>query len=169
MDSLPFCPIALPAKRAPCPFPNRLNAITQSPLRPNVAAPDHFVHWLTPFGINSMNRAAENFPPETITCKRFVLTQCVKPETLSNYSAGLLHFTCFCDDFRIPEATRMPAKESLLCRFITSHGAGHVGKGTLTSWLARAQHEYKYFHGYLWVHPWENLYKQITCLQVPSA
>ena len=33
----------------------------------------------------------------------------------------------------------------------------------------RAQHEYKYFHGYLWVHPWENLYKQITCLQVPSA
>ena len=33
----------------------------------------------------------------------------------------------------------------------------------------RAQHEYKYFHGYLWVHPWENLYKQITCLQVPGT
>ena len=33
----------------------------------------------------------------------------------------------------------------------------------------RAQHEYKYFHGYLWVHPWENLYKQITCVQVPGA
>ena len=33
----------------------------------------------------------------------------------------------------------------------------------------RAQHEYKYFHGYLWVHPWENLYKQITCVQVPGT
>ena len=33
----------------------------------------------------------------------------------------------------------------------------------------RAQHEYKYFHGYLWVHLWEILYKQITCLQVPGA
>ena len=99
MDSLPFCPIALPAKCPPRPFPNKLNAIAHSPLCPNVAAPDRFVHWLTPFGINSMNRTAENFPPETIARERFVLTQCVKPETLSNYSAGLLRFTRFCDDF----------------------------------------------------------------------
>ena len=35
--------------------------------------------------------------------------------------------------------------------------------------VGRAQHEYKYFHRYLWVHPWENMYKQITCLQVPGA
>ena len=33
----------------------------------------------------------------------------------------------------------------------------------------RAQHEYKYLRRYLWVYPWENLYKQITCAQVPSA
>ena len=136
MDSLPFCPIVLPAKRAPRPFPNRLNAITQSPLCPYVAAPDRFVHWLTPFGINSMDCAAENFPPDTIARKRFILMQCVKLETLSNYSAGLLRFMRFCDDFRIPEATRMPAEESLLCLFITSHGASRIGKGTLTSWLA---------------------------------
>ena len=136
MDSLPICPIALPAKRTPRPFPNKLNAIAQSPLCPNDAAHDHFVHWLTPFGINAMNRAAKMFPQETIACERFVLTQCVKLETLSNYSAGLLHFTCFCDDFRIPKAARMPAEESLLCLFITSHGASRiVGKGTLTSWL----------------------------------
>ena len=120
----------------PHPFPNKLNAIAQSPLPPNVAAPNHFVHWLTPFGINSMNCAAKNFPPETITRERFVLTQCVKPEPLSNYSTGLLCFMHFCNDFRIPEATLMPAKESLLCLFITSHGASRVGKGMLTSWLA---------------------------------
>ena len=106
MDSLPFCPIVLPAKRTPHPFPNGLNAIAQSPLRPNVAVPDCFVHWLTPFGINSMNRAAENFPPETIARERFVLTQCVKPETLSNYSAGLLRFMRFCDDFEYPKQPR---------------------------------------------------------------
>ena len=35
--------------------------------------------------------------------------------------------------------------------------------------LTRAQHEYKYLHGYLWVHLWENLYIQITCVQVPST
>ena len=40
---------------------------------------------------------------------------------------GLLCFTCFCDDFQIPDMAHMPAKEPLLCLFITSHGAGCVG------------------------------------------
>ena len=136
MDSLPFCPIVLPAKHAPCPFLNKQSAIMQSPLHPNVAAPDHFIHWLTPLGINFMNHTAENFPPETIACERFILAQCVKLETLSNYSMVLLHFTHFCDDFHIPEAAHMPAEEPLLCLFITLHGARQVGKSTLISWLA---------------------------------
>ena len=42
-----------------------------------------------------------------------------------------------------------------------SHSAPSPGTG--------AQHEYKYLHGYLWVNPWENLYIQITCVQVPGA
>src|SRR5882724_3798357 len=29
----------------------------------------------------------------------------------------------------------MPASESLLCTFVTTHGAGSVGKGTIKSWL----------------------------------
>ena len=45
---------------------------------------------------------------------------------------------------------------------------GPVSRELLWAQL-RAQHEYKYLHGYLWVHPWENLYTQVTCVQVPST
>ena len=35
-----------------------------------------------------MNGTSENFPPETIARERFILAQCVKPETLSKHAAG---------------------------------------------------------------------------------
>ena len=108
-------------------------------MRPDVAAPDRFTHRLKPFGINFMNRLSNIFPPHIIAHDRIVLMQCIKCETLSNYSAGLLRFTRFCDDFAVLEATRMLASESLLSIFITAHSAGRVGKGTLLSWLSGLQ------------------------------
>ena len=139
MNPLPLVPLPLPSRRKPCPRANDSNAISCHPMRPDVAAPDRFTHWLTPFGINFMNRLSKSFPPHIIAQDRIVLMQCIKRETLSNYSAGLLRFTRFCDDFAVPEATRMPASESLLSIFITTHGAGRVGKGTLLSWLSGLQ------------------------------
>ena len=82
-----------------------------------------------------MNHLSLTFPLDVIICDRFVLVQSVSPQTLSNYAAGLIKFMQFCDDFDIPETARMPAAEPFLCIFITAHGAGKVGKGTLTSWL----------------------------------
>ena len=106
-----------------------------SPLRPDVSAPDCLVHWLMPFGISYMNGQTAHFPPEVIACERFVISHSVSNNTLSNYAASLLCFTNFCDDFNILEDNQMPATESLLCIFITTHGAGKVRKGTLLSWL----------------------------------
>ena len=68
------------------------------------------------------------------------------PKSLSNYGAGLLRFTRFCDNLQIPEETRMPAPEWLLSSFISTRGAGTVSKGTMASWLAGLQlwHEINY-------------------------
>ena len=60
---------------------------------------------------------------------------CVLSSTLKNYAAGLSQFTKFWDDFSISEVEHMPASESLLCTFVTTLGAGSVGKGAIKSWL----------------------------------
>ena len=62
-----------------------------------------------------------------------VMFQSVRKETLSNYLAGLIHFTEFCDDFTILQGSHMPESETLLATFITHQGAGSVGPGTLKS------------------------------------
>jgi len=91
--------------------------------------------WLSPFGIAQMNVEALHFPPEVIIRKRLVMARCVLPGTLKNYAASLSRFTKFCDDFGVPEVEHMPASESLLCTFVTTRGAGSVGKGAIKSWL----------------------------------
>jgi len=59
----------------------------------------------------------------------------VKEKTLSNYGAGLLHFTQFCDELNIQEDLHMPVPEWLLSHFITTKGAGSVGGGAMRTWL----------------------------------
>ena len=122
MNPLPIVQLSLPSRRKPHPCANESNAVSCHPMRPDVAAPDHFTHWLTSFGINFMNHLSNSFPPHIIAHDRIVLTQCIKCDTLSNYSASPLCFTQFCDEFTVPEATHMLASESLLCIFITTHG-----------------------------------------------
>src|SRR5882672_7291178 len=82
-----------------------------------------------------MNTELSRFPPEIIIRRHLVMVRCVLPNTLKNYAAGLSHFTKFCDDFNIPKVEHMPASELLLSTFITSHGAGSVGKGAIKTWL----------------------------------
>jgi len=60
---------------------------------------------------------------------------CILPGTLKNYAASLTHFTKFCDDFGGPKVNHMPASKYLLCTFVTNHGDGSVGNGTVKSWL----------------------------------
>ncbi|KIJ08907.1 hypothetical protein PAXINDRAFT_88216 [Paxillus involutus ATCC 200175] len=56
-------------------------------------------------------------------------------DTRSNYGAGLLRFTQYCDSCNIPEADRMPASENLIAAFAASHAATASDK-TLNNWLA---------------------------------
>ena len=55
--------------------------------------------------------------------------------TVGNYWAGLLRFTKFCNDSRIPELEQMPAFESLLSHFIALRGAASMSKSAMHSWL----------------------------------
>lgn len=58
--------------------------------------------------------------------------------TRSNYGAGLLRYTQFCDSINIPEAERMPAAEALLSQFAAAF-AGTTSEKTLNNWLAGLQ------------------------------
>jgi len=114
---------------------NPQHRISVNPLHPRVLASDRFTSWLTPYGIAKMNSETTLFPPEIIICRRLGMARCMLPVTLKNYAAGLSQFNKFCDDFNIPESERMPASECLLSTFITTHGAGSVGKGAIKTWL----------------------------------
>ena len=70
-----------------------------------------------------------------IACQRVVLVRAVKVKTLSNYGAGLLRFTQFCDTMNIHEDLRIPTPEWLLSHLVATTGAGSVGVGTMRSWL----------------------------------
>ena len=114
---------------------NSQHLINPNLLHPHVSAANRFTSWLSPYGIASMNVELSRFPPEIIIHRRLVMARCVLPNTLKNYAAGLSCFTKFCDNFSIPEIECMPASELLLSTFITSHGAGSVGKGAIKTWL----------------------------------
>src|SRR5882724_11655049 len=135
----PFVPPSLlspdPGKRRPRLPPKQQDHITPNPLCPNILAADRFTGWLTPFGISKLNEASHLFPAQTIIRHRLVMENSVLPSILSNYAASLIHFTKFCDDFHVPEETRMPAPETLLSTFISTHAAGSVGLSTMKTWI----------------------------------
>ncbi|KAF8587815.1 DNA breaking-rejoining enzyme [Ramaria rubella] len=83
-----------------------------------------------------MEEATHKFPHHIVTHRRIILTRAVKPSTLVNYSAGLICFTKFCDDYCVPEEQRMPASKDLLSLFITTQGAGSVAHGAMKNWIA---------------------------------
>ena len=104
-------------------------------LRPHVSAADHCLHWMTPFGLSHMHCLSLHLPRSLIAREQVVLARAVTPKTLSNYGAGLLHFTQYCDALDIPEHLWMPSPEWLLSNFITTRGAGAIAAGTLKTWL----------------------------------
>lgn len=60
----------------------------------------------------------------------------LEPKTRSNYAAGLLRFTQYCDSRGIPEEERMPASEDLLSAFATVMAASKVSQETLNNWMS---------------------------------
>ncbi|KAI5981618.1 DNA breaking-rejoining enzyme [Pisolithus albus] len=76
------------------------------------------------------------------------MLQSLDPNTRSNYGAGLLRFTQFCDDMSIAESERMPASSELLSMF-AAHYAGKLSQKTLNNWLA-ALHFWHIVNGAPW-------------------
>ena len=106
------------------------------PLHLKVLAADCFHLWLTPYGIDQAKLDSIEFPNDILAKRRTILSHAVKPTTLSNYAAGLIRFTKFCNNYAIPERDRMPASKKLLVTFVTTRGAGSVGGGTINSWIS---------------------------------
>ena len=104
------------------------DCIVPNPLNPLVLTADWFTKWLMPYGIAKMDQTSHIFPAHTIITCCLIMANCVLPSTLDNYPSGLIHFTRFCNDFQVLEADCMPALESLLSMFISTHAAGSVSK-----------------------------------------
>ena len=109
--------------------------IIPNTFRPQVPARDRLTCWLTPFGIDHLNSLATLVPSDVILQARFLLSKSVTPNTLNTYAAGLLRFTQFCDEYRIPKNLHMPASEDLLVLFVSARGAFKVSAGTIKQWL----------------------------------
>jgi len=137
--NVPFVPPPIPQPctrvRRPRMTKNLQDRPLPSSLRPHVLAADRFLTWMTPYGIANLEEQSSTFPPHVLIRQRMIMTHAVVPSTLTNYAAGLIRFTKFCDDFDIPENERMPASENLLSTFITTRGACSVGKKTMEHWL----------------------------------
>jgi len=130
-------PLPLPDTRIRRPrLPSKLHhRIIPNPLRPHVLASERLTKWLTPYSIAKLDEASRLFPTHAIIRCHLTMANCVLPSTLSNYSAGLIRFTKFCDDFGIPEEVRMPASDTLLSMFILSRAIGSVSKSTMKTWV----------------------------------
>src|SRR5882724_6899285 len=85
-------PLLRPETSQRCPrLPSKVhNQIIPNTLHPTIISTDLFTHWLTPYGIAKLDKAAHTFPIHSIICCRLLIAKCVLPSTLSSYSAGLI-------------------------------------------------------------------------------
>ncbi|KAI6154728.1 hypothetical protein BKA82DRAFT_3969337, partial [Pisolithus tinctorius] len=137
-DSLSHCAIVSSLDPSHVKIPRRPRpdaSIHPSPWRPHVAASNRLICWSSPQGADFLSSLESHFPQQSVFRLFHVMLQSLDVNTRSNYGAGLLRFTQFCDLFAIPETSRMPAPSELISLF-AAHHAGHVSEKTLNNWLA---------------------------------
>ncbi|KIO09047.1 hypothetical protein M404DRAFT_70662, partial [Pisolithus tinctorius Marx 270] len=71
--------------------------------RPHVIASDCLICWSSPHGADFLSSLENLFPQQSIFRLFQVMLQSLDHSTCSNYGAGLLHFTQFCDLLALPE------------------------------------------------------------------
>jgi hypothetical protein len=91
--------------------------------------------WKTPHGQLYTDSVEQYLPKLVCTLLFNVSLSSLKEKTRSNYRAGFLQFTQFCDAFKIPEKLQMPAPEWLLATF-TAVAAGSVSRSCVDGWLS---------------------------------
>ena len=104
-----------------------MNQIQPNALQPHIAVADRFLLWMTPFGIHDMDFCSKFLPMHIITQEHLIVMWSISPKALGNYSAGLLRFTCFCDDLGITEDLCMLALKWLLLVYCMAVALGGHG------------------------------------------
>ncbi|GLB38818.1 hypothetical protein LshimejAT787_0506830 [Lyophyllum shimeji] len=113
--------------------------ITPSFHRPHVLASERVLRWTTPHSEQFQASIEAELPNPAILKLFKVMLFSLDENTRSNYGAGLLRFTQYCDTHHIPEHSRMPASELLLSAFSAS-AAGSASESALNNWLAGLQY-----------------------------
>lgn len=111
------------------------NSIIPTPSRPPVLARNRVLLWTTPHGNRFMEELQVELPHSAVLKLFQVMIRSLDESTRSNYGAGLLCFTQFCDHHSIPEEARMPASANLINSFAAS-AAGHLSPQALSNWIA---------------------------------
>ena len=115
--------------------PRSGNSYASSSLCPHVLASERLRCWITPHALSHHDRVISQIPLSVASVLMEVMLSSLEPKTRSNYGAGLLRFTQFCDQLAIPELDRCPASETLVSAFIASY-AGKQSVDCVNGWLA---------------------------------
>jgi hypothetical protein len=111
------------------------NSYSPSAFRPHVPASDRLRYWSSPHAIAHHHHVVSQIPAHAASNLINVMLLSLEPKTRSNYGAGLLRFTQFCDANSISEHHRCPASEILISAFIASF-AGLRSTDCINGWLA---------------------------------
>lgn len=115
--------------------PQMGRAIVPNERRPGVPAKERLYFWRTPYGDNHLYDLHTSLPRDLAHTTCLTVRSALKPESVSTYGAGVLRFTQFCDEWKIPECERMPASYALLSAFISAN-AGKSAGNTIKTWLS---------------------------------
>jgi len=115
--------------------PHSGNSYTASSFRPRVLASERLRRWVTPHAVAHFNQVISHISLPATSVLMEVMLSSLEPKTRSNYGAGLLRFTQFCDQLAIPEHDRCPASEVLISAFIAAY-AGRRSTNCISGWLA---------------------------------
>jgi hypothetical protein len=115
--------------------PKTDNAYSSSVFRPHVPASDRLRYWSSPHAIAHHHHVLSQIPVSSASNLTNVMLLSLEEKTRSNYGAGLLRFTQFCDANNISERQRCPASEILISAFIASY-AGLRSTDCINGWLS---------------------------------
>lgn len=86
--------------------------------RPLVLAQDRLHCWTTPYTLSHHNSVLSSLPRPAAEKLFGVMLSSLDTKTRSNYGAGLLRFTQFCDTLGLSEGERFPACQIHLAAFV---------------------------------------------------
>jgi hypothetical protein len=115
--------------------PKSNNKYIPSSFCPRVPASECLQCWTSPHAVSHHNNIISHLPISTASTLLQVMLLSLEDKTCSNYGAGLLRFTQFCDSHNISEVDRCPTSEVIISAFIASY-AGLRSSDCINGWLS---------------------------------